>query len=358
MKIKSSGNPCKNDGIYILDGQHLCGVHVPKDRKSQAVAVEKSKTRPTATAPVTLMNVCDELDEAISRRVAINDFSDGSAASSSEAPGLDPRVIKMTTMPQDQRRIIIRRAIELASCQDNVIRVLAHIPAAVSDFLRAISERRMRMSYKPLYISTLKDSEANRAVPSSALCIEEGNTICFPDVDICVANCSKPYLDLCGIRSIGELCEDGDVVYMGPKGALVSPMGVMDPEEDSRWYIPLPVTCKLRTTHNKLKAQEILTAIKNGEEDKQKYLNLRGKTLACICLPYPCHCMIYVDVVRALTVATPHRELVVAGLGETSPAKTSPNAQGPQLCDVVNAAELDEKTRQDLPGSDMGSPAI
>lgn len=293
----------------MLDGQHLCGVHVPKDRKDQAEVVAKSKARSNVSAAVTLTNVCDELDEAIGRRLATNDLSDGSAASSGEAPGLDTRVTKLTTMPQDQRRIIIRRAIELAGCQDNVVVVIAHIPTAVSDFLRAVGERRLRMSYKSLYLSMLKDSEPNCAGVSSSLCVEDGNTVRFPDVDIIVTNCSKQYLEPLGVRSVAELCEGEDVIYMGPKGALVSSLGGMDPEGDSEWYIPLPATCKLRTTHNRMKTQEILDAIKSGEEDVGKYLALRGKVLACICLPYPCHCMVYVEVVRSLVSALPPRRM-------------------------------------------------
>jgi hypothetical protein len=341
-KTKTIDNHCKYDGIYVLDGQHFCGIHVPKERKDQAEVIGKSKARSSISASVTLMNVCDELDEAIGRRLATNDFGDASAASSSETPKLDARVIKMTTMPRDQRRIIIRRAIELAGSQDNVVLVIAHVPTAVSDFLRAAGERRLRMVYKPLYISTLKNCQANQAPPSPMLCVEDGNTVRFPDVDITVANCSRQYLEPLGISSISELCEDGDVIYMGPKGALISPIGATEPTEDSEWYIPLPDSCKLRITHNKLKTQEILNAIKNGEDCAERYMALRGKILACICLPYPCHCMVYVDVVRALVATTPRQELAVVELNGMSPVKTP-------LTSVAEIDIPDESSRTESP---------
>lgn len=326
-KVKISGLPCTNDATYTLDGKPFCGVHIDKKRKDQAEAIDKVKSRSTVSAAVTLLAVCDELDQAITRRITANDLGDNIADDGVERPPtIDPRITKLATMPQEHRRIIIRRATELSGSQDNVSLVIASLPTAVSDFLRAFNEKRLKMTYKSPYISTLQNCEANRVnrkSPSSSW-LEDGNTVRFSDVDMIVANCSKPYLDALEMRSIDEMCEEGDVIYMGPKGAIISPIGVEIPANDSEWYIPLPSTCRLRTTHNIIKAQEILQAIKDGDDTADKYLALQGKVLACVCLPYPCHCMVYVEVVRSLLSANIRQAVAMANINVEDIETTTP----------------------------------
>jgi hypothetical protein len=297
---KTTGQRCKNQATYLFSGQRLCGVHMAKDKKDQAEILEKVKTRSTVSAAVTLLNVCDEIDEAISRRLRANDLSDESTPPT-DLSKIQTSVTRLNTMKQDHRRIIIRRAIELNGSPNNIIGVISHIPTAVSDFLQAFGERQLPMSYKPLYISTLKDSESNVVSLTGEAFIEDGSAIHFSDIDITVVNCSKHYLRTFAYNSADELINDENLIYMGPKGLFVTPLGTSIPEEDSEWFIPLPSTHKLRIRHNQEMVEKILARIENNEENPEKYLALKGKTLGCICLPYPCHCMVYIDVIRALT---------------------------------------------------------
>ncbi len=62
--------------------------------------------------------------------------------------------------------------------------------------------------------------------------------------------------------------------------------------------------CPLRQLHNKASVIRILKDITEGRDSAERYLELQGKTLACLCTPAPCHCEVYVQVVRELLKPT------------------------------------------------------
>ena len=107
----------------------------------------------------------------------------------------------------------------------------------------------------------------------------------FTDVDVKIINCKF-------IDDIGEWNNQELNIYMGP--------GVYGHPIDSEWYIPFEEKYCFREEQNKKDVERIMEKIKNGEEKKEKYLSLKGKTLGSLCMPESCHCEVYVEVLRRL----------------------------------------------------------
>jgi hypothetical protein len=126
---------------------------------------------------------------------------------------------------------------------------------------------------------------------------EEGNNVWFEDVEMGILNCSLRYTDIGSVRKICNNTFSEDFIYMGPRNII---NGEAIPEKDSEWYIPRSREYPLRQIQNKAMVKEILEDIERNPDKKSKYLDLRGKTLACVCCPSPCHCEVYVKVVQAL----------------------------------------------------------
>lgn len=109
----------------------------------------------------------------------------------------------------------------------------------------------------------------------------------FSDVNVKICNCK--FVD------IEEWSKDTNNIYMGPSFGFHY-------FDNSEWFIPFQRNNFMnREEQNKFDVNNILKKIKEGNETKEKYLNLKGKTLGCICMPNFCHCEVYVDVIRNLS---------------------------------------------------------
>jgi hypothetical protein len=120
--------------------------------------------------------------------------------------------------------------------------------------------------------------------------VENGYFLHYPDIDLMVVNCKTACASV-----IKEWLDNKDNLYVGP--ACAFPMLI---EEDSSFFIPSDEKSMSRMLQNKKDAANIIKRIEEGKEDPAKYLALRGKTLGCVCAPYPCHTYVYVEVLRYL----------------------------------------------------------
>lgn len=107
----------------------------------------------------------------------------------------------------------------------------------------------------------------------------------FKDVNVSITNCR--FVDM------SEWSKNPNNIYMGPPSDI--------DYVDNDWFIPLDYQkFPSREFQNKHDVQRILDNIKEGKEDKDKYLNLAGKVFGCLCMPNVCHCEVYVEVIRNL----------------------------------------------------------
>lgn len=295
-----NGNPCAYKASWIHTTGSFCKKHAPsgseeiseaRSRVSASASASASPTTASASASrksaVSLPLLYNEIFEGIKRRLQSGDLRE------------TQQIAGFLRMDLNDRCIIIQRSMELCGCKDDILRIAGSMGQAVDAFRQVCDERRLPIELRNHHLETLGATWRDKET-SDAFLFERGNRIHFRDVDIVIGNCSPVYLEMLGV-DFDELSTDSSIIYMGPKGAAKTPMGSPLPPEDSEWYIPLPSSCPLRQLHNKTKTSEILNGIAEGREKKEKYLDLRGKILLCLCMPSPCHCEVYVEVVRALT---------------------------------------------------------
>lgn len=283
----------------------FCFKHKASDAEAMANArpirgaVASSGSSAAAAHGSNVGSLYNDIYDAIFRRISCGDVGDA------------PHFVAMTRMTSEERMIVIRRASEISGSRDDVLLIAAEIGRAITDYNHACSQRRV-----PLVVGMerlrnigaqwdpnhhLFVSEGPNHASHVPFCAEEGSFLAFPDVAMVIANGSQEYLKKMGV-DFTALCEEEGIVYMGPRDIIRTPLGEAVPRENSEWYIPLPRNCPLRQVHNKSEVVRILDAISRGEngETAEKYLALQGKTLVCVCVPYPCHCEVYVEVVREL----------------------------------------------------------
>lgn len=282
------GEPCGKTASYSANNGEAfyCCIHKVVGSESLANA------RPPRSSPKTaesIANVYNDIYESILARI-----QDGSVQEA-------PQFVALTAMPPNERVIVIRRASELAGVKDDIFLIARQIDQAIIEFTRACREPRLPIEIEIYHLSAI-GGQWNKGVVSEQFCFEEGNFVSFPDVDMHITNCSPDYLRHANM-TFQEFCSIDEVIYAGPSGIIQSPIGESLPAADSEWYIPLPRDCPLRQLHNKAKVVQILTDISEGRDSVEKYLSLRGRLLACVCMPYPCHCEVYVEVVRELLKA-------------------------------------------------------
>lgn len=298
--IKGDGNRCINHGKLVIEGKNYCKIHAPKDKVAEATEVPAPK-RSGVSKAVSDMMVFDEIDASIGRRLSINYFGEAHSTTS-ETEELRKTIVQFASLSQENRRTIIKRASTLAGIKE-VDKVIPFISSALSSFLEASANTKLSMVFRNRYLETIQNHDLI-PLPSNArnFFVEEGSEIEFKDLNITVINCSLPYLRMRGLNTIRELVQsDPTFIYMGPKQAIALPNNHFEPVEDSEWYIPLPAQFKLRSVHNKLKVQEIVEAVEANPQLADRFLSLVGKKLGCVCLPSPCHCLVYVEVVRRLS---------------------------------------------------------
>ena len=302
LKAKGKeGTQCPHESSYRFvcsngNEQFFCGVHKPKEGVEPMPNARSSKAKATDTALSAVGNprdssptdsVYNDIYEAILRRIKNGDVRDA------------PHFVVMTRMTPEEREIVIKRASEIAGTKVDVLLIAVEIGRVISEYNHARAQPTIPIAIGMQRLRNIgaRWSPVKHTEGKDTFCNEEGSCVLFHDIQVEIINCSKNS----GV-DFATLSGDDNVVYMGPSDVIRTPMGEPVPREDSPWYIPLPRNCPLRQIHNKSEVIRILDAIKKGKngETIEKYLALQGKTLACVCLPHPCHCEVYVEVIREI----------------------------------------------------------
>jgi len=304
LKTKAGGI-CGKGASYSLVGsdgreEFYCGVHGPKlgaeliagaKTRSGGGAAAAAAAAAAASGAPAVPPIYNEIFEAIMRRI-----EDGSVTNG-------PHFTSFQSMNSEERAIIIRRASELCGSKSDVLLIAAEIKACITEYEIACRQHRLPIV---LGMDRLRSIGAEWAPISrdgddEPFCVEEGFCVVFPDVNMMIGNVSSDYLKKMRM-TFQQICEQENVIYMGRADVIRTPLGEAVPQQNSPWYIPLPYDCPYRQVHNKSEVVRILDAIERGEpqETPPKYLELRGKMMLCTCMPYPCHCEVYVEVVREL----------------------------------------------------------
>lgn len=118
-----------------------------------------------------------------------------------------------------------------------------------------------------------------------------GNIVYYEDIDLMLINCKA----MCG-DTMREWLRDPIHVYAGPRCSFPDIF-----KEDAPLFIPNNINSFSRVFQNKSDFERIIANIESGKEDPSKYLSLKGKVVGCVCLPYPCHCQVYAEVLRYLS---------------------------------------------------------
>lgn len=277
----ASGAKC----IYNASWTHSTGVFCKRHAPAGSEPMDNARTTKPKAKVASTPEQSNAMYEAIMARVKIGDVPS------------DPRFGEFAKMSRPERQIVIRRASEMADKPDDPLYVGRVIPEAVSQYGASANQRHLPLEIGMHRLRSLGAQwDSDQRVDIFGF--EEGNLLTFPDVNMKIANCSAPYLAYIK-KTFEEYCKGENVVYMGPKG-VVTRRGGPVPVEDSEWYIELPSNVPLRDVHNRMKVGEITKAIDEGKDSAQRYLSLVGKTLVCLCAPYPCHCEVYVWMVRLL----------------------------------------------------------
>lgn len=200
---------------------------------------------------------------------------------------------------------IMERAFVYAGGKEEIPKIANGIAKAFKDHQDADSDHKQPIFILTTLIPSTVDKKSH-ACPTidecSAFMNEAGNKIIVPDVGVVLQNCNQQYIESDGFKSMIDWVANPNHIYIGPKEALRVPYGsteVLWPEEDSPYYIP--IRGGSRIIDNRQRIAEIIRRLESGEEDKEKYLALRGKVLGCVCAPHPCHCDVYVAVLRHLS---------------------------------------------------------
>jgi len=277
----STGSRCIYNASWTHSSGFFCKRHAPEGSEP----MDNARTAKAKSKAVSTPEKANAMYEAIMARVKVGDVS------------ADSRFEQFAKMNSSERQIVIRRASEMADKPDDPLYVARVIPEAVSQYGASADQRHLPLEIGMYRLQFLR-AEWDRDERVRIFGFEEGNLLTFPDVNMKIANCSSPYLEHIK-KTFEEYCKGENVVYMGPKGVIIRG-GNLIPAEDSEWYIDLPSNVPLRGVHNTMKVGEIVKAIDEGKDSVGKYLSLVGKTLACLCAPYPCHCEVYVWIVRLL----------------------------------------------------------
>jgi len=119
---------------------------------------------------------------------------------------------------------------------------------------------------------------------------ENGSMLYYDDVKITVVNCKTA-----GAPFMKEWLENPENIYIGPADAFPRLIN-----RDSAYFIPHDGVSMTRLIQNRKDIKRIIENIKQGKDDSSKYLALEGKTLGGVCVPYPCHSEVFIEVLRWL----------------------------------------------------------
>jgi hypothetical protein len=313
--LKTRDSNCKNKALYLSPslGTHLCGVHIPKEEKNddnlisgknrltesnlkkltaQLSSERNSRETPNLPCPGNTSSGSVGMYREILRSIIAKLDAGANIEDLSESD--EEKIRKLHNGDAKIVDIVMKRAFDQSGSRGANIDfdgIAKYIPSSLASLERCAEEE---VIYVPSHLTiqhinlesmTLFDDDTG-----SYLVASRPQIIRYDDVNIKIANCmfSK-------ISKLKEWLADENNIYMGPSDIFEG-----FPKEDSPWFIPLPEKYMLRSAHNAFMVQKILEDIKQGKETKEKYLDIQGKTLGCVCTPYPCHCEIYVEVVRKL----------------------------------------------------------
>jgi hypothetical protein len=291
--VKSTGKQCTNTAKFRLEDGGHCGTHTPAGKRIDSNLIGSITIRRVQN---NLEAVHRELFEAVKRRIETND------------PSINfdfaERILSIEKLESTRFSIIMNRAIEIAGGSDDIPKVAESLFTALTKYSETLSQKRISVGEELVpwcvekgvsFKSRLNDPHL--FLNETAYCIE------YPEYEMRIINCKPQYIRSEGYENFSAWLKDEKNVYMGPAYAISERRSLsllQLPEEDSPWYIKLPSNVRLRSTHNAIVAKKIIEDIESGKEDPEKYLDLLGKTLGCVCMPYPCHCQVYIEVIRAL----------------------------------------------------------
>jgi hypothetical protein len=262
------------------------GVYCRKHAPEGALEMEGSRPRESASQPVAITAIYQEILKCIERRLQFCEPNEANC------------IAMFHGLKQEDRHIVIRRATKLSGSKNDVERITGLLGIALEEFKQIDGQERLPIENRNYRIEDIRGTVVPQNVVDD-LFYEPANFLTFPDVDISITNCSPRYLKA-SRTTFSRITQKDFVIYMGPRRAVKTETGELLPAEDSEWYIPLPPEYPTREIHNKFMVEKIIEQIAGNRAEKEKYLSLRGKLLLCTCLPSCCHCEVYVEVVRAL----------------------------------------------------------
>lgn len=285
--LKKDGNPCTVKGSNATpDGRMLCGTHykifLKEDQTTTAAAATDSAPRAKKAKEEDIKTIYSHIKKFIQN-------NDNLITLNNDEKDI---VLGLESCSSREISIIINRARRKSACtktETNYQSIANKIPDAFEGYKRAtaIEKKPIKSSLEmfPVRKNSRMSSFPKNINDSMALTTRSlANNICqfYQDPGVEILNCK--FVDLV------EWDDNPSNIYMGPAGN-----GVFT---DSEWFIPLRPEYKFREQQNKEDVEIIMKKIKSGEEKKEKYLNLIGKTLGCVCFPEACHCEVYVEVIK------------------------------------------------------------
>jgi hypothetical protein len=284
-KKDENGNrvPCTNSAKYFNESKnkYVCGVHADADDKKDCNLIKKTGARAPGPSKAAISSTSAKNK---SREDII--FDAAMAAIKSGDPGItlsEDEIKEVTNLPMNndpiQYKSVLFSAYAFSGSTNEMINgqgIANNLPRCIEGYRRAKYQKQVPI---PDNFFEFPPRSKNSQYRNKNL------GIYYPSVNMRIINCRN-------MEKFDEWLNDPKNIYMGPRYDILS--------EDSKWFIPLPVEEKLRIKHNKKILKEIIENIRNGSDDKEKYLALKEKTLGCLCLPNSCHCEVYVDVVKHL----------------------------------------------------------
>jgi hypothetical protein len=289
--VKSTGIACKNKARLDLADGTFCGVHAPKPPKTQDAA--SPSPSPKKTKKINKSEY-EEIYECILKRLDEN-------MERIDLDETDITLVRNLKNGNEERfECVMKCAVgKSGSTTENIDypSIANQIPMLMRYYEETSTEKYKKIDREftnptiPAYIQSFMPRREN----SIAIVNEFGNAIAYSDSDIMIMNCASHYTGM----SLSSWCKNPENIYMGPKKSVFFEKKV-EPEEDSEWFIPYKEEHETRYISNKFWIKKILEDIEKGEDTAEKYLALRGKTLGCVCMPNPCHCTVYAEVVSEL----------------------------------------------------------
>lgn len=298
--VKKDGNLCGVGAKYMYQGNPRCGTHMRgvDNKDDYLITGAKASSKPASpkAAIPAGMNV-NEIWNAMITRIEKDLCAKPITASDRS------RVREIGEMNPPEMENFIKGL--LKSCPPiktedgielNLDLMIIETRPKMNNYRRALAEK-FDMKDRKFYPHNVPDDayvlEALPCVLDTDSYVdynENGSSLYFEDVDITVVNCKTA-----GGPFMKEWLENENNIYIGPAFAFP---GLVT--KDSSYFIPPNDEYMSRVLQNEKDTERIISAIKAGDEDASKYLSLKGKTLGSVCVPYPCHSTVFIEVIRWL----------------------------------------------------------